>query len=143
MVVVSKSRLYGGGLVLTPGAHLLADHFIAAQYPGTSRLAYGSYLSAAQFRLTSRWPGVRLEARDDLALEPAGDEPVKVQVDGEVVGELPARITLSDATCTILMPRHYLAGQQRQPLTQRSAAADPIQELAHSRFAADDSSAVR
>jgi len=108
LVVVSKSRLYGGGLVLTPGAHLLADHFITAQYPGTNRLVYSSYLMAASCRLMSKWPGVRLEARDDLLLEPAAGEPVQVQVDGEVVGELPARITLSDATCTVLMPKGYV-----------------------------------
>ena len=108
LVVVSKSRLYGGGLVLAPGAHLLADHFITAQFPGTNRLVYGTYLMAATCHLISKWPGVRLEARDDLLLEPAAGEPVQVQVDGEVVGELPARITLSDATCTVLMPKGYM-----------------------------------
>ena len=60
LVVVSKSRLYGGGLVLAPGAHLLADHFIAAQYPGTNRLVYSTYLMAARCHLISKWPGVRL-----------------------------------------------------------------------------------
>ena len=109
LVVVSKSRLYGGGLVLTPGANLLADHFVTAQYPGANRLVYGSYLTAARCRLMSRCPGVRLESREDLVLEPADADPVQVQVDGEVVGELPARITLSDATCTVLMPESYVS----------------------------------
>lgn len=108
LVVVSKSQLYGGGLVLTPGANLLADHFVTAQYPGANRLAYGSYLTAARCRLMSKCPGVRLESRVDLVLEPAAADPVQVQVDGEVVGELPARITLSDATCTVLMPQSYI-----------------------------------
>ena len=109
LVVVSKSRLYGGGLVLTPGANLLADHFVTAQYPGANRLAYGSYLAAARCRLMSKCPGVRLESRDDLVLEAAAAGPVQVQVDGEVVGELPARITLSDASCTVLLPRSYMS----------------------------------
>ena len=109
LVVVSKSRLYGGGLVLTPGANLLADHFVTAQYPGVNRLVYGSYLTAARCRLMSRCPGVRLESREDLVLEPASADPVQVQVDGEVVGELPARVTLSDATCTVLMPDSYMS----------------------------------
>lgn len=109
LVVVSKSRLYGGGLVLTPGANLLANHFVTAQYPGANRLAYGSYLTAARCRLTSKCPGVRLESREDLVLEPAAADPVQVQVDGEVVGELPARITLTDATCTVLMPKSYMS----------------------------------
>ena len=111
LVVVSKSRLYGGGLVLTPGAHLLADHFITAQFPGTNRLVYSSYLLAAMCRVVSKWPGVRLEARDDLVLEPAAGAPVRFQVDGEVVGELPARVTLTDATCTVLMPKGYMNSQ--------------------------------
>lgn len=109
LIVVSKSRLYGGGLVLTPGANLLANHFVTAQYPGANRLAYGSYLTAARCRLMSKWPGVRLESREDLVLEPAAADPVQVQVDGEVVGKLPARITLSDATCTVLMPKGYMS----------------------------------
>jgi diacylglycerol kinase family enzyme len=108
LVVVSKSRLYGGGLVLAPRAHLLADHFVTAQFPGANRLVYSSYLTAARCHLLSRWPGVRLEAHSDLVLEPAAGEPVQVQVDGEVIGELPARITLSDVTCTILMPMGYV-----------------------------------
>ena len=108
LVVVSKSRLYGGGLVLTPGANLLADHFVTAQYPGVNRLVYGSYLTAARCRLMSKCPGVRLESHEDLVLEPAAADSVQVQVDGEVVGELPARITLSDATCTVLMPKSYV-----------------------------------
>ena len=107
LVVVSKSRLYGGGLVLTPGANLLADHFVTAQFPGSNRLAYGGYLTAATCRLTAKCPGIRLESRDDLVLEPAAADPVQLQVDGEVIGELPARITLSDATCTVLMPESY------------------------------------
>lgn len=57
----------------------------------------------------SKWPGVRLESREDLVLEPAAADPVQVQVDGEVVGKLPARITLSDATCTVLMPKDYMS----------------------------------
>jgi len=108
LVVVSKSRLYGGGLVLTPGANLLADHFVTAQYPGANRLVYGSYLTAARCRLMARCPGVRLESREDLVLEPATADPVQVQVDGEVVGALPARITPNDATCTVLMPKSYM-----------------------------------
>ena len=115
LVVVSKSRLYGGGLVLTPGANLLADHFVTAQYPGANRFLYGSYLAAAMCRLVSKCPGVRLESREDLVLEPAAADSVQVQVDGEVVGELPARITLSDATCTVLMPKSYMNASPSLP----------------------------
>ncbi|MCY4187338.1 MAG: hypothetical protein OXD30_02530 [Bryobacterales bacterium] len=58
----------------------------------------------------SSCPGVQLDAGDDMALEPGPGETAQVQVDGEVVGELPARVTLSDVTCRILMPKHYTAG---------------------------------
>ena len=107
LVVISKSRLYGGRLVLAPGANLLADHFVTAEYPGVNRLAYSSYLTAARCHLISKIPGVRLESRDTVVIVAAAGDPVQVQVDGEVVGELPARITLSDATCTVLMPDGY------------------------------------
>ena len=124
LVVVAKSRLYGGRLVLAPGANLLADHFVMAEYPGSNRLAYSSYLTAARCHLISKCPGVRLEARADLVLEPADGKPVQVQVDGEVIGEAPVRITLSDAKCTVLVPNSYVASYRSQERLKGSTVAE-------------------
>ena len=110
LIVVSKSRMYGGKLVLTPGANLLANHLEAAQYPGTSRLHFSGYLTAAALHLTDRCPGVRFVHREELRLEPVDGNEVQVQVDGEIVGELPAAVLLSDAICTLLLPPNYGLG---------------------------------
>ena len=105
-VLVSKSRAYGGGLVLTPGANLLSHRFEVAQFPGTSRILHAGYLLAATLDRSAGWPGVQLDRRTEVELVQVGAT-VRVQVDGEVVGRLPARVSLSPVTLQVMLPRAY------------------------------------
>lgn len=107
LAVVSKSRMYGGRLVFTPGAHLLAGDFQASEVTGSSRLVCGSYLVASALRSPQLWPGVRLRRCRELRLVPDGSLPVPVQVDGEIAGFLPARVSFSRTACTLLVPPEY------------------------------------
>lgn len=107
LVVVSKSRVYGGGLVLTPSANLLAGRLEIAVFEGTGRLRFCGYLLAGVVAATGWWPGVRHRAGTDVRIEPASTESVRVQVDGEVAGILPARVSLSPKTISLLMPPGY------------------------------------
>ena len=107
LVVVSKSRVYGGGLVLTPGANLLEDRFEIACFSGTSRVRYCGYLLAAVFAATDWWPGVLHSEGTELHIEPLGSDSVELQVDGEVAGCLPATVSSSSQTVRVLLPREY------------------------------------
>lgn len=107
LVVISKSRSYGGGLVLTPGANLLADRFESAEFTGTSRIRYCGYLLAVVSDRTARWPGIRHAACAEARIEPTGDAPVHVQLDGEIAGRLPASVRLASETLRLLLPRAY------------------------------------
>ncbi len=107
LIVVSKSRRYGGGLVFTPGANLFADCFQVAHFAGTCRLRYWGYLLAGISARTDGWPGIRHSACTQLSLEPGGAEPVPVQVDGEVAGTLPARVSVSPVSLSLLLPSTY------------------------------------
>ncbi len=107
LVVVSKSRTYGGGLVLTPDANLFSDRLAVADFTSTSRIQYCGYLLAAICSQTSWWPGIRHSACAEVRIEPDEDSPVQVQVDGEVAGRLPARVSLASQILTLLLPPEY------------------------------------
>ena len=110
LVVVSKSRRYGGGLVCTPSANLLSSDFEVAQFAGTSRARYCGYLLAAVCEMTPRWPGIRHTRTTHLRLESCGNERVQFQVDGEVAGTLPARVSLGPLSVSVLLPPAYQLG---------------------------------
>ncbi len=120
LVVVSKSRRYGGGLVLTPGASLLAPQFEVAQFPGASATRFGGYLLAVAASPTLRWPGIRRFQCDKIEVVAANGQDVPVQLDGEVAGHLPVTVTLSAMTVPLLLPPSYVAAQI--PLPTRSTA---------------------
>ena len=124
LAVVSKSRMYGGRLVFTPGAHLLAEDLEASEVIGSSRLLCGSYLVAAALRSPQLWPGVRLRRCRELRLVPDGPVPVPVQVDGEVAGFLPARVSLSRAACTLLVPPEYVNSNRHEGRRSRQGHFD-------------------
>ena len=107
LVVISKSRRYGGGLVLTPRANLLADRFEVARFSGTGRLLYCGYLIAAVCSLTSRWPGIRHQFCSAVSLAADDGCNARLQVDGEVAGALPATVSLSAEALTLLLPPQY------------------------------------
>ncbi len=107
LVVASKSRLYGGRLVLAPEAHLLADEFDIACFSSGSFLGYLGYLAAVVTR-TLRWfPGVQRRRAKTLELSSADGSRVYVQTDGELAGEAPAKVRMGPETVRILLPPEY------------------------------------
>lgn len=110
LIVISKSRLYGGGLVLTPGAHLLADRFDIVCFRSQSPLEYPGYLAAVVTRTVDKIKGVthRQFAKVEVvaAENSAG---AYVQVDGELAGTLPVRVRLGPEKVKLLAPGEYWA----------------------------------
>ena len=107
LVVISKSRQYGGGLVLTPDANLLANHLEIAWFTGTSRVRFCGYLFAAVCGIAARWPGIDHQACSEVTLSADSEEEVPFQVDGELAGVLPVVVSLSAESLRILLPRDY------------------------------------
>ncbi len=120
-VLVSKSRKYGGGLVLTPRANLLADRFEVAEFSGANCLPYFSHMLGVALGAAARWPGIEHYFADDVRLESGNGSAVKVQVDGEVAGALPVRVTMCAQALKILLP----AGYGVTPLGVSARAAMP------------------
>jgi diacylglycerol kinase family enzyme len=113
LIVISKSRLYGGGLVLTPGAHLLADRFDIVCFRSVSPLEYPGYLAAVVTRTMDKIKGVthrQFAQVEVVAAEHSAG--VYVQVDGELAGSLPIRVRLGPETVKVLAPGRYWARRE-------------------------------
>ncbi len=107
LVVVSKSRLYGGSFVLTPNAHLLADRFEIVCFRSQSAFEYPGYFAAVFTKTMNRLKGV--VHRQYAAAEVFGEDQagVYVQVDGELIGALPIGVRLGPEAVRLLAPPDY------------------------------------
>jgi len=107
LVVASKSRLYGGQLVLAPEAHLGAGEFEIVCFSSGSLMGYLAYVAAVLTR-TLRWvPGVRRLRSKALEVNNVEGSRVYVQTDGELVGEAPAKVRMGPETVRMLLPPEF------------------------------------
>ena len=112
LAVVSKSRLYGGKLVLTPHAHLLERQFDVVTFRSASPLVYTGYLAGVLVNQLDRFRGVRRRRATEVEFVSTTPSPhVHVQVDGELIGKLPAKVRMGPETVKLLLPRQYLQGR--------------------------------
>ena len=114
-VVLGRAPKYGGGFRITPGSSIFSDKMIATVFRGTRRRDYLKYLAGIVTGLHPNFndvdvePVVSLECRVP-AVDVASSGEVKeivevgVEVDGELVGNLPARIELLPDMLTLLVP---------------------------------------
>ena len=109
LVVASKSRLYGGKLVLTPHAHLLADEFDVVCFRSNSPIVYTGYMAGVLTRTIRLFRGVTWRRTREVELLPSENPHVYVQVDGELAGRLPASIRMGEARVRVMLPRAYVA----------------------------------
>jgi diacylglycerol kinase family enzyme len=92
---------------LAPGASLLREDFRVVLFKTASRWSY--LLHVVRGILGARWtvPGVELCDARRVRLTPNGVEPVYLEADGELLGQLPAEITLVPNALTILVPAEF------------------------------------
>ncbi len=104
--VIGNSYGYGGTLSLTPHARLNEDVLDVCLFAGKSKLQYISYLVAALSKKQLAREGVsyfktrRIEATAPL--------PLPVQVDGEVIGNLPMIFEAVPNALTLIVPKGVL-----------------------------------
>lgn len=87
---------------LAPGADLARPELRLVLFKTRKRTSYLRYLLGVATRRHWSVPGVELA---DASQVKAYGGAVQVEVDGEYVGGLPARLTLAQETCTLLVPR--------------------------------------
>lgn len=100
--VVANSRGYGGGLVLTPAADMTDGLLDIVAVEGRSRVNLALFALTALRGKPRSYPWVRyLRSR---SLEIDGPAEVKVQVDGEQAGTLPAAVRLVAHSFPLVVP---------------------------------------
>jgi diacylglycerol kinase family enzyme len=105
-----RIRNFGGVLrELAPGASLDRDDVRLVFCHTASRMAYLAYVTAGLFRLAWPIPGIELayavKASCDYVIAGAEPQPkIYVEADGELLGSLPAEITVVPDTLTLLAP---------------------------------------
>ena len=100
--VIARSHSYGGPLSLVPQADLFADRFDVCLFEGRSRWVYLRYLVFALFRRHLHLSGVRHFAASSVDVQ--GDPGLWIQVDGELLGHVPARFTILPDALSLVVP---------------------------------------
>ena len=98
---IGKSAKYGGDLAITPGASLDQREFEICMIETTSRLRYLHLLSYA---MRNGMPRDKPEVRfvNAVSVKARGD--AHVQVDGELIGQLPMRFEIAPYSLEVIVP---------------------------------------
>ena len=98
-----NSRTYGGGMNAAPEALLDDGLFDVMWCERMSRLRFLTRVLPGLFKGThTRLPEVGMERAAEVRVE--ADRPFEVYADGDRIGELPARVTMSDRRVSIVVP---------------------------------------
>jgi len=103
--VVHRTRLYAGWLHLAPTADLFAPRFTVCSFASRSRLRYLLYASAVLARQHLRLRDVSLDQCTQMSIAPS-DAAARIhfELDGELVGTLPANFEIVPDALTVLVP---------------------------------------
>ena len=105
LVIVGRTKHYGGPFKITTEADLYGDQFELAVLTTKSGLRYLSYLPTLWFGDLRKAEGVYFLKADTLVCEPLNeDEPVYAQVDGEPLSRLPVEFKIVPRALKLLVP---------------------------------------
>jgi diacylglycerol kinase family enzyme len=104
MLIIGNTRLYGGALTFT--RHAVADDgLLDVVAVGGGGLLYRlGILRNALLRRPRSGPRMRYHQARFIRIE--ADEPLPVQVDGEVVGTLPMSFSVAPLALTVIVPQN-------------------------------------
>ncbi|MDP9339683.1 MAG: diacylglycerol kinase family lipid kinase [Acidobacteriota bacterium] len=104
LVVVGRTKHYGGPFKITTLADLYEDKFEVMTLSTRSGFRYLSYLPSLWMEKLRGTDGVFFSKTDSLICEPLDDSPVYAQVDGEALGRLPVEFKIIPAALKLLVP---------------------------------------
>ena len=106
LVVVGRTKNYGGPFKLTTGADLYEDQFELMALTTQSGLRYLSYLPALWLGKIRDAEGVHFWKADRVICEPLDQNPVYAQVDGEPLARLPVEFRIVPRALKLLVPQN-------------------------------------
>jgi diacylglycerol kinase family enzyme len=101
-IIVTRVKHYAANLVLAPDADLHKELFYVLQMKGSGSLTRIRQLAALAVGFLNHDPGVRLEPATWVRID--GDQGVPIQIDGEVLGQLPLEIGLHPERLRVICP---------------------------------------
>jgi diacylglycerol kinase (ATP) len=104
LVVAGRTAHYGGPFKITTGATLFEDSFEFVTHSKRSRLSYLACLPALWLGKLRSMRGIEAWKSAEVLCEPAGNEPVYAQVDGEPIGALPISFRIVPDALSIVVP---------------------------------------
>jgi len=113
LVVVGRTKNYGGPFQITTDASLYEDQFEIMALTTQSGLRYLSYLPALWFRKLRGTPGVHFWKTDRIVCEPLNGDRVYAQIDGEPLAPLPVEFKIVPRALKLLVPRSVSAPKPR------------------------------
>jgi YegS/Rv2252/BmrU family lipid kinase len=112
--LVSKVRNYGGDLEIARDVSLFDDSFEVILFEGTSAFPYLKYLAGVMLNRLHGMKGVTISRAECVTFSGPRDERIYVQVDGEFLGPLPARVRVVPDALTMLVPEEYARARSRR-----------------------------
>ena len=116
LVVVGRTKNYGGPFKITDQADLFEDQFEVMALTTQSGLRYLSYLPTLWMGNLRKEEDVHFWKADTLVCEPLDASPVYSQVDGEPLTRLPVEFSIVPRALKLLVPREKVASTIVSPL---------------------------
>lgn len=104
LMVVGRTKHYGGPLRITTGADLYGNDFELMVCSARSRWKYLSYIPLLLAGALRRARYARFVRSAAMRCEPIDSEPIWVQVDGEPAGRLPAEFRIVTDALSLAVP---------------------------------------
>jgi diacylglycerol kinase (ATP) len=104
LVIVGRTKHYGGPFKITTQADLFEDQFELLGLTTQSGLKYLSYLPTLWFGDLRKEEGVFFWKSDRLVCEPLDGDPTYAQVDGEPLSRLPVEFRIVPQALRLLVP---------------------------------------
>jgi diacylglycerol kinase (ATP) len=105
LIVVGRTKHYGGPFKITTGADLYEDQFELMTLTTQSGLRYLSYLPTLWMGRLRGTEGVEFWKADSVVCEPLGENPIYAQMDGEPLARLPIEFKIVPRALKLLVPR--------------------------------------
>lgn len=115
LVVVGRTKNYGGPFKITDQADLFEDQFEVMALTTQSGLRYLSYLPTLWMGNLRNEEDVHFWKADSLICEPLDANPVYAQVDGEPLARLPIEFTIAPRALKLLVPQDSARAASSSP----------------------------
>jgi diacylglycerol kinase (ATP) len=109
LVIVGRTKHYGGPFRITRDADLFANEFELAIFCSQSAMRYLLYLPACWMGRLHRLKDIHFVKTNSVRCEGLRAEPIYAQVDGEASESLPVTFSIVPDALTLVVPEHFRA----------------------------------